>query len=116
MDWLAEKVDWLLRQDPAAVAVAALGWPALILGLCLTAAGIAARKPLLIGTAFVLVLPVSIYLAGANNWMAVAGPLIPVAFTVSWHTTRRRRLVIAWAFYLVPVILVLCMAYWILVN
>ncbi len=72
------------------------GWPAIGLALVLAVTGTALRKPVLIFVSIAPVLPFSLYLAGAQNWMAFAGLWVPIALIGSAYAVRRRALWISW--------------------
>jgi len=61
------------------------GWPALIVALLLSAAGIIRNKPIWLGVAAVVVIPFSFYLAGSPRfgWMGLAMPLFLVGAAIS---------------------------------
>ncbi len=72
------------------------GWPAIVVSLLLAAAGIVLKKPLLLVVSAVLAAPFSLYLSGAQNWMAFAGPAILMALLASAYTVKRGLLWVAW--------------------
>ena len=76
---------------------ALLGWPAIGLGVALSAFGIASRRPLLLLAAALLVTPFGYYLSGAENWLAVVGLATPLSFLAAAGAVGRRRPWLAWA-------------------
>ena len=72
------------------------GWPAVGLALVLAVTGIARNKPVLILASIAPAFPFSLYLAGAQNWMAFVGLSVPIALIGSAYAVRRRALWIAW--------------------
>ncbi len=78
------------------------GWPAILLALVLSVAGIAKRMPLLLAAAAVIAAPFSLYLAGSPRigWIGLGIPLLLAAAGVAVHYRRPQ---IAWPL-LVPVV------------
>lgn len=97
MEWLKTQFEWVLIQDPGSLLIAALGWPAVILCIWFSFAGVSFQKPRLLLIAALLSLPFSLYLLGANNWIGIAGPLIPLLLVAGWFTTKRKLTFISWS-------------------
>ena len=72
------------------------GWPAIVVSLLLAAAGIVLKKPLFLVVSALLAAPFSLYLSGAQNWMAFAGPAILTALLAGAYTVKRGLLWVAW--------------------
>ncbi len=72
------------------------GWPAVMVSLALAAAGIVLKKPVFLMLSAVLAAPFSLYLSGAQNWMAFAGPTILVTLLAGAYTVKRGLLWLAW--------------------
>ena len=69
---------------------AVLGWPAVAASLMLAAAAIVSRHPALLVMSALLAAPFGLYLGGAENWMAVAGPAIPLALLAGAYAPQAR--------------------------
>ena len=54
----------------------------------LAAAAIVSRHPALLIVSALLAAPFGLYLGGAENWMAVAGPAIPLALLAGAYALR----------------------------
>ena len=102
MNWLKTQIEWLLIQDPGSLFVASLGWPAICLSMLLSVSGVYFKKPRLLVIAATLILPVSLYLLGANNWMGKVFPLIPVLLVICWYTIRQKLYFISWSILILP--------------
>jgi hypothetical protein len=72
------------------------GWPAVGVSLVLATAGIVLKKPFLLVVSAVLVAPFSLYLSGAQNWMAFTGPAILMTLLAGAYTVKRGLLWVAW--------------------
>ena len=68
---------------------AVLGWPAVAASLMLAAAAIVSRHPALLVVSALLAAPFGLYLGGAENWIAVAGPAIPLALLAGAYALKR---------------------------
>ena len=75
---------------------AVLGWPAVAASLMLAAAAIVSRHPALLVVSALLAAPFGLYLGGAENWMAVAGPAIPLALLAGAYALKRGWILLAW--------------------
>ena len=75
---------------------AVLGWPAVAASLMLAAAAIVSRHPALLVVSALLAAPFGLYLGGAENWMAVAGPAIPLALLAGAYALKRGWIFLAW--------------------
>ena len=74
------------------------GWPAVVVSLVLATTGIVLKKPVLLVVSAVLAAPFSLYLSGARNWMAFAGPAILMALLAGAYTLKRGLVWVAWCF------------------
>lgn len=110
MQWLESQFNWLLIQDKGSLLLALLGWPVVVLSMLLAISGVYFLKPRLLLIAAVLVLPMSFYLSGANNWIAIVAPLIPASLVISWYTTRRKLLFMAWPTMVFPYVIFMYLA------
>ncbi len=72
------------------------GWPPVVVSAVLAVTGTALRKPTLVLTSVVLLLPFSYYLTGAENWMALAGLTAPITLVGSAYALNRRPSWVAW--------------------
>jgi hypothetical protein len=72
------------------------GWPAVVVSLVAATAGIVLKKPFLLVVSAILAAPFSLYLSGAKNWMAFAGPTILTALLAGAYTVKRGLLWVAW--------------------
>ncbi len=72
------------------------GWPAVVVSVVLAAAGILFRLPVLLLVAGVLAAPFSYYLSGAESWVALAGPAIPLTLFAGGYAVKRRLWWVAW--------------------
>ena len=102
MDWLKTQFELLLIQDPSSLLIVSLGWPAVILSMLLSISGIYFQKPRLLLVAAVLILPISLYFFGANNWIGKVFPLFPILIVVCWYTLRNKLLFITWSILILP--------------
>ena len=75
---------------------AVFGWPAVVVSLVLAAAAIVSRIPALLLVSALLAAPFSLYLSGAENWMAFGGPAIPPALMAGAYAVKRGRTFLAW--------------------
>ena len=75
---------------------ALFGWPAIIVSMGLAATGIKRRKPVLLVVSAVLVAPLSLYLSGAANWVALAGPVFLLSLIASAYAVKRGLSWLAW--------------------
>ena len=71
------------------------GWPAVILALILSVAGIVRKRPIWLFVAAIILIPITIYLIGSPRigWM---GFTIPVSLSGAGIAVRRRREGLAW--------------------
>jgi len=78
------------------------GWPAVIVALILSVAGIVRKKPIWLFVAAVILIPITIYLIGSPRigWVGLA---IPLLLSGGGIAVRRRRQGLAWAL-LAPVV------------
>ncbi len=72
------------------------GWPALVVSMGLAATGIRLRKPVLLIVSALLVAPLSLYLSGAANWIALAGPVFLLSLFASAYAVKRGLSLLAW--------------------
>ena len=74
------------------------GWPAVLLALVLSAAGILRRKPKWLAVGSVIVIPFFAYLAATPRfrWIALASPLLLLGASIAVH---RSRFGLAWALF-----------------
>ena len=79
------------------------GWPAVVLSVALAACGILSRKPVLLLVAAVVAVPFAYYISGAENWIAVVGPAIPLTLAAGAYAVKHRRFWAAWGL-LVPLV------------
>ena len=103
MNWLKTQIEWIMIQDPGSLLVAALGWPAVLLGLSLSVAGVVFKNSRLLIIAAVLILPLSIYLLGGNNWISRIFPIFPILLVICWYTVRRNLYLASWLILVVPI-------------
>jgi hypothetical protein len=101
MDWLNSQIEWLLIQEPGSLLVASLGWPAISLSMLLSIAGVYFKKSRLLIIAALLILPVSLYLLGANNWISIIFPFFPVLLIACWYTVRHNLVITSWSLLIV---------------
>jgi hypothetical protein len=90
------------------------GWPAVVAGMILTAAGILSRRPLIVLGGAILVVPFAFYLAATPRFRLL-GPLLwlflpAAAFLLSRGMTR-----LAWLF-LLPFTMLLAWIGWEVLN
>jgi hypothetical protein len=71
------------------------GWPAVIVTLLLSVAGIARKKPSLLVIATIVVIPFSYYLMGSPRF-GLVGLAIPLLLLGSSIAVHRRHLALAW--------------------
>ncbi len=90
MEWLKAQIEWYLIQDPSLLLIASLGWPAVFLCMLLSISGVYFQKPRLLIITALLILPLSLYLLGANNWIGRIFPLFPVLLVICWYTVRHK--------------------------
>ena len=102
MEWLKTQIEWFLIQDPSSLLIASLGWPAVFLCMLLSISGVYFQKPRLLIIAALLILPLSLYLLGANNWIGRIFPLFPVLLVICWYTTRHKLYLISWLILILP--------------
>ena len=76
--------------------VVVFGWPAVVVSVVLAASGIMFRMPVLLVVSAVLAVPFCYYISGAENWIAVAGPAIPLTLAAGAYAVKRRVLWAAW--------------------
>ena len=72
------------------------GWPAVMVSLLLAGYGVRARRPLLPLVSALLMAPLGYYLAGAENWLGLAGPAILLCFIACAYAIRRDLIWLAW--------------------
>lgn len=102
MYWFESQIEWLLIQDPSSLLVAFLGWPAVFLSMLLSVFGVYFKKPGFIIIAAILILPICLYLFGANNWIGKIFPFFPVLLVICWYTVRRKLYVTSWSILVLP--------------
>lgn len=71
------------------------GWPAVIVTLLLSVAGIARKKPVLLVIATIVVAPFSFYLMGSPRF-GLVGLMIPLCLLGSSIAVHRRYMALAW--------------------
>ena len=71
------------------------GWPAIILALILSVAGIVRKKPIWLYVATVITIPFTIYLFGSPR-IGLAGLTIPLLLSGAGIAVRYRRADMAW--------------------
>ena len=71
------------------------GWPAVIVTLLLSVAGIARKKPSLLVIATIVVIPFSYYLMGSPRF-GLVGLIIPFCMLGSSIAVHRRYMALAW--------------------
>jgi hypothetical protein len=90
------------------------GWPAVIAGLFLCAAGIRARRPLIVLAGAILLAPFTFYL-GATPRFRFLSPLLWLFLPAAAFLLRRGMIRLAWLFLLPFTILVAWLA-WAVLN
>jgi hypothetical protein len=71
------------------------GWPAVIVTLLLSVAGIVRKKPALLVIATIVVIPISYYLMGSPRF-GLVGLAIPLCLLGSSIAVHRRYMALAW--------------------
>ena len=72
------------------------GWPAVVVSMGLAVAGIRLKRAVLLVVSALLVAPLSLYLSGAANWVALAGPVILISLFATAYAVKRGLSWLAW--------------------
>jgi hypothetical protein len=97
MSWFNTQLESLLIQDPGSLLIATLGWPAISISSLLSVVGVYFKKSRLLIIAAILILPVSLYLIGANIWIGKIFPLFPLLLMVCWYTVKHKLFFTSWS-------------------
>ncbi len=72
------------------------GWPAVVVSMGLAVAGIRLKRAVLLVVSALLVAPLSLYLSGAANWVALVGPVFLFSLFASAYAVKRGLSWLAW--------------------
>lgn len=75
-----------------------LGWPAILVSIALSVTGIIRSKPLGLVVAAIIVIPISLYLAGTPRfgWIALLSPVLLLGVSIA---IRRSLPLLAWSLF-----------------
>ena len=73
-----------------------LGWPAFLVAILLSLAGIIRRKPIYLAVATLFATPMGLYLAVTPRF-AWIGLIFPISLAVAGVAVRKQRIKLAWA-------------------
>jgi len=78
-----------------------LGWPAMALGICIAFIGILLQKPKFVLVGTILTIPMCLYFFGANNWISVVFPSMPLILVCSWIAVTKMKKSVSWGLFLI---------------
>jgi hypothetical protein len=88
------------------------GWPAIIVSILLSIAGVWLKKPALLVTAGIVCIPFTYYLSGYH----VAAVILPLFQFVSADAIRRQKNLLAWLLIIPIIVIALVLAYAVLTQ
>lgn len=95
----------------SSIILISLGWPAVIVGMLISLIGLYLNRIKLILLAAAIITPFSLYFIGANNWMAIIYPFMPLCILGSWYFKKNEAPLYAWLFTLLAILAFLYLAF-----